>query len=136
MGNRWIDYGFIAATVAFTVLGQLILKWRMDQLGPLPTGFGSGLWHLLRLLLDPAVVASFAAAFAASLTWMAALTRFELSYAYPFMSLNFVVVLLLSVMVLGEGLRPSCGAHSQLRAGAHCCGGVAAQRPSRFCSGS
>jgi multidrug transporter EmrE-like cation transporter len=35
---------------------------------------------------------------------MAAMTQFELSFAYPFMSLAFVVVMILSIMFLGEQL--------------------------------
>jgi multidrug transporter EmrE-like cation transporter len=104
MTHRWIDYIFILATVALTVYGQLILKWRMDQLGGLPAGFGGGLRYLFGLLMDPIIVSSFVAAFVASLAWMAAMTRFELSYAYPFTSLNFVIVLVLSVWLLGETL--------------------------------
>jgi multidrug transporter EmrE-like cation transporter len=34
---------------------------------------------------------------------MAAMTKFELSFAYPFMALNFVLVFLLGIFVLGEG---------------------------------
>ena len=104
MSPRWLDYFYIFATIALTAFGQLILKWRMDQFGPLPAGFGGGLRHLLGLLIDPVVVSSFAAAFFAGLAWMAAMTRFELSYAYPFMSLSFVFVLVLSVAFLGETL--------------------------------
>jgi multidrug transporter EmrE-like cation transporter len=33
---------------------------------------------------------------------MAALTQFDLSYAYPFMSLSFVLVLVFSVVLFGE----------------------------------
>jgi multidrug transporter EmrE-like cation transporter len=33
---------------------------------------------------------------------MAAMTKFELSFAYPFMALNFVLVLFLSLALLGE----------------------------------
>jgi uncharacterized membrane protein len=33
---------------------------------------------------------------------MAAMTKFELSYAYPLMSLNFVIVLILSAWLLHE----------------------------------
>lgn len=33
-----------------------------------------------------------------------ALTKFDLSYAYPFMSLSFVLVAILGVIVLGEQL--------------------------------
>jgi uncharacterized membrane protein len=35
---------------------------------------------------------------------MAALSRFDLNYAYPFMSLSFVLVLILSSWLLGEPL--------------------------------
>ncbi len=107
MTHRWIDYLFIAATIALTVYGQMVLKWRMDQLGPLPPGFGGGLRHLIGLLVDPVVFSSFFAAFLASLAWMAAISRFELSFAYPFTSLNFVFVLGLSMWLLGETLTPT-----------------------------
>lgn len=104
MSPRWLDYFFIFATIALTVFGQVILKWRMDQLGPLPTGIGGGLRYLFSVLIDPVVLSSFGSAFLAGLAWMAALTRFELSYAYPFMSLSFVLVLVISVTFLGETL--------------------------------
>ena len=44
------------------------------------------------------------AAFIAALSWMAALTKFDLNYAYPFMSLNFVLLLLLCNCLLNEPL--------------------------------
>jgi uncharacterized membrane protein len=99
---RIVDMSFVAATIALTVYGQIALKWRLDQLRP-----PSGLRGLLAVLLDPIVASTFAAAFVASIAWMAALTRFELSRVYPFTSLNFVVVLLVSFLLLGEGLDAS-----------------------------
>lgn len=102
MAARALDYLYILATVGLTVYGQLILKWRLPALGPLPADVGPRLRHLLGVLLDPWVFSGFAAAFLASLAWMVVLTRFELSHAYPFMSLNFVVVLLLSGWLLAE----------------------------------
>lgn len=99
---RYIDYIYILATIVFTVYGQLILKWRIDKFGPLPTEFFDKLKFLVLLLTDPLIFSGFAAAFLASLAWMAAMTRFELSHAYPFMSLNFVIVLLLSGWLLSE----------------------------------
>jgi len=100
--TRLFDYVYILATIAFTVYGQLILKWRIGQLGALPAGGFDKLKFLIGLLFDPAIFSGFAAAFLASLAWMAAMTKFELSHAYPFMSLNFVVVLLLSGWLLSE----------------------------------
>lgn len=108
MTNRWTDYLFILGCLVFTVYGQLVLKWRMDQMGPLPEG---GTWvvlkHLVALVFDPVILSTFVAAFVAALAWMAAMTRFELSYAYPFTALNFVAVLVLSVWLFGESLTTS-----------------------------
>lgn len=104
MTHRPVDYLFIVGTIAFTVFGQVVLKWRMDHVGPMPAGAGAGLRFLFLLLIDPFVIASFASAFVAGLCWMAAMTRFELGYAYPFMSLNFALVLLLGVVLFGESL--------------------------------
>jgi len=100
--SRYFDYLYIFATLGFTVYGQLILKWRISQFGPLPAELVDKLKFLLGLLFDPAIFSGFAAAFLASLAWMAAMTKFDLSHAYPFMSLNFVVVLLLSGWLLSE----------------------------------
>jgi uncharacterized membrane protein len=102
MTTRIIDYLYILATIAFTVYGQLILKWRILQLGPLPSGGGNKVQQLVLWIFDPWIFSGFVAAFLASLAWMAAMTRFDLSHAYPFMALNFVIVLLLSGVLLAE----------------------------------
>lgn len=99
---RPLDYLYILTTIGFTVYGQLILKWRIEKFGPLPSDTFEKLRFLISLLFDPAIFSGFAAAFLASLAWMAAMTKFELSHAYPFMSLNFVVVLLMSGWLLSE----------------------------------
>jgi multidrug transporter EmrE-like cation transporter len=101
---RPADYLYILATIGFTVYGQLILKWRIRNFGSLPVDTFAKLKFLVSCLFDPAIFSGFAAAFFASLAWMAAMTKFELSHAYPFMSLNFVVVLLLSGWLLSEPL--------------------------------
>lgn len=95
-------YLYIALTVLMTVYGQLIVKWRMSFLGSMPNDFGDRLIFLIKAVFDPYVFSSFVAAFLASLAWMAALTRFDLSYAYPFMSLAFVLALILSYFFLSE----------------------------------
>jgi uncharacterized membrane protein len=99
---RLVDYSYIFATIAFTVYGQLILKWRISGFGPLPDAFVEKIRFLVFLLFDPLIFSGFAAAFLASLAWMGAMTKFELSHAYPFMSLNFVLVLVLSGWLLNE----------------------------------
>jgi drug/metabolite transporter (DMT)-like permease len=102
--ERLSDYMFIAATIGFTVYAQLILKFRIGAFGPLPPGGVQKIGFLLNAMLDPFILSGIFAGFLASLAWMAAMTKFELSHAYPFMSLNFVVVLILSAWLLGEPL--------------------------------
>lgn len=104
--SRPLDYLYIALTIGFTVYGQLILKWRIADYGPLPVNTVEKLKFLVGLMFDPAIFSGFFAGFLASLAWMAAMTKFDLSHAYPFMSLNFVVVLLLSGWILNEALTP------------------------------
>ena len=97
-----IDYSYVLLTIVFTVYGQIVLKWRMSAFGEMPFGLLNKLRFLLDLVFDPWIFSVFFAAFLASLAWMAAMTRFDLSQAYPFMSLNFVLVLLLSGWLLKE----------------------------------
>ena len=101
---RLLDYFYIAATVGFTVYGQLILKWRVGHYGPFPERPVDKIGFLARVLLDPWILSGLFAAFLASLAWIAAVSKFELSHAYTFMSLNFVVVFALSGWLLGEPL--------------------------------
>ena len=88
---------YVLLTVVLTVYGQLALKWQLDRSGPMPSESFAACLFLLRQLAFPLVISSFGSAFLASLTWMAALTRLELSVAYPFMSLAFPLVAILSV---------------------------------------
>ena len=98
------DYLFIAGTILLTVYGQIVLKWQMNRLGPLPAATGDKALVLARLLLNPWVISCVAAGFLALLSWMAALTRFELTYAYPFVSVTFALVLILGAFFFGEAL--------------------------------
>lgn len=104
MPARAWDYGYVFATVALTVYGQLVLKWRIADLGAMPPGFREKIVWLVALCFEPWIFSGFVAAFFAALAWMAALTRFDLSYAYPFTSLSFVLVLILSAGLLNESL--------------------------------
>lgn len=95
---------YILATILFTVYGQLIIKWQMNQVGHLPDSPAQKIVFLLRLLTNPWILSGFLSAFLAALAWMAAMTKFDLSYAYPFMSLAFVLVLLCSGMFFNESV--------------------------------
>jgi len=58
----------------------------------------------VRLLLNPWIISSYVAALLASLFWLGAIRRLDLSYAYPFTSLAFVLVLGLSAIFFHEAI--------------------------------
>lgn len=96
-------YIYILGTLFFTIYGQLVLKWRLKTLAfELPEGALNKLYSLVKLVFDPFIFSGFISAFVASLFWMAAMTKFEISKAYPFMSLAPALIFLLSVLFLEE----------------------------------
>jgi drug/metabolite transporter (DMT)-like permease len=100
----WI---MVVSTVILTGYGQLVLKWQVNLAAPAPFSFANNWPPLIVLLLRPWVISAFVAAFGASLCWMLALQRLQLSKAYPFMALNFVVVSLMAVPLFGEIMTPT-----------------------------
>ncbi len=59
---------------------------------------------IMLILKDPFVLRGFLSAFIASIFWMAAMTRFAISFAYPFMSLAFVLVMVGSSVFFNEAI--------------------------------
>jgi drug/metabolite transporter (DMT)-like permease len=97
-------YLYIAATIALTCYGQLVIRWRIPLHGDMPTGLLPRLLFLLSLYLDPFVLSGFIGAVVSGLFWMAALTKLPLSHAYPFMALSFAIVLFGSAVLFQEPL--------------------------------
>lgn len=100
-----IGYLYIFGTIVFTVYGQIILKWRISAMNWQPTLNGS-IWdfclNYIKFLFDPLIFSGFLSAFIASVFWMLAMTKFEITYAYPFMSLSPALVFLVGILVLNE----------------------------------
>ena len=97
-----MSYVYVAVTVLLTVYGQIVIKWQVLNAGAFPEAPADKLQFLALLLLNPWVISAFAAALLASMSWMAAMTRLQLSHAYPFMSLAFILVLVASGVLFQE----------------------------------
>ena len=100
--NNATSYIFVLLTLILGVYGQLILKARILNAGIIPPDFHEKIVFIIKLLMDPRVLRALAGAFLASLCWMAAMARLPLSYAYPFTSLSFVMILILSSVFFNE----------------------------------
>ena len=106
MSERAWGFIYIAATIVLTLYGQLMLKWQVNLVNQQPTGLNQSVGFLFRMLTNPWVLSGLAGAIAASMTWMLAVSRLNLSTAYPFMSLSFVLVLVFSSWLFKEPIRP------------------------------
>lgn len=93
---------YIVSTILFTLYSQLVMRWQVSNAGNLPEGGLEKLLFICSLLLKPWVLSSIAATFLAGVSWMLTMTKFEISYAYPWTALNFVLILLLGVFVFNE----------------------------------
>jgi multidrug transporter EmrE-like cation transporter len=101
-----MSYVYVLCTVILTVYGQIAIKWQVLEAGPFPADPGDKIRFLARLLANAWVLSALAAALLAAISWMAAMTRLPLSYAYPFMSLAFVLVMIASAFFFGESITP------------------------------
>lgn len=93
----------IVANVALTSLAQISLKAGM--IAPEVTralAEGLRLPSLVTVLLHPWVFLGLAMYGGAALVWLLVLSRIEVSLAYPFVGLGFLVTMVLAWLFLGE----------------------------------
>ncbi|APD05854.1 hypothetical protein UJ101_00302 [Flavobacteriaceae bacterium UJ101] len=101
---KYFNFIYIIGTIFFTVIGQLLIKYKMGNFEGFPENqslMEKG-WSVIYLLLNPFIFFGFISAFIASFFWMAAMNKFEISFAYPFMSLSFILVFIFSIFLFGE----------------------------------
>ena len=97
---------YILISVIGGAIGQVLLKKGMGSMGPLTIGasqFPSLLW---KMATNPYVVTGLGIYFLGTLFWLTALSRVDLSFAYPFASLSYILMLLASWLLLHETITP------------------------------
>ena len=94
---------FLLLYIALTTASQLIMRWQVSAVAP---ATANRLSFIVSMLLTPWVWAAILATFLAGLAWMLALTRFELTYAFPFTGVTFALILLAGAFLFGEHVGP------------------------------
>lgn len=98
-------YLFLLGTLIFNVYALMIVKWRLGkQAMPLGVDIYGKFIFFYHFFLDPFVISSFVVTFLGIILWISALSKFELSIAYPFMSLSYILIALLSAVFFHESL--------------------------------
>lgn len=96
-------YLILAAPVIGT-MGQLFLKFGMNQIGEitLAESKNNTLQVILSIISNPWILIATPLYAGGFILWLIILSKFKLSFAYPFLALSFIMVPLASSLILGE----------------------------------
>lgn len=99
-----IAIAYILVAVVGSAAGQLLLKKGMSTMGPLTITADQILNILWRIGTNPYVVIGLFVYVCGTVFWLAALSRVDLSFAYPFASLSYIVMIVGGWQLFGERL--------------------------------
>ena len=100
-----LNHFYLLLAISFGVVSQLIIKWQMSAFSFNDYETWQDKFALaFSMLLNPYIIISLILTLLAGVTWMIAMTKFEISYAYPFTLLGLVLVTIFSVIFFGESI--------------------------------
>lgn len=102
----WGTFALLMVAMGLTVTGELLLKSGMNRYGRLDISAATLLSTAVKLFTNPFVFGGFVFVFAGALFWLAVLSRWPLSLAYPFLSISYIIGIAASVLFLGEKVTP------------------------------
>jgi len=100
------NFWMVLICVLFGVCGQMLLKQGMASTGDVVDEVGEVIPRLLRAATSPVVITGFLCYALSAALWLIVLTRAELSWAYPLLSMGYVIVVVLSRVLFHEAVTP------------------------------
>lgn len=97
---------YILISVVAGAVGQIMLKKGMSNIGAVTLSFDQIFNILWRIGTNPYVMIGLVIYVVGVVFWLGALSRVDLSYAYPFASLSYLVMLLASWQLFNEDITP------------------------------
>ena len=98
-----ISVALLVVSVGFAVLGQLTLKYAMDQIGRIGSAqISDPMNTIVKAAKEPALWAGLFLFGISALFWLVVLSRVDLSLAYPFVGLSYIAVVVLARLVFHE----------------------------------
>ena len=100
-----LNHFYLLLAILLGVVSQLIIKWKMSAFSFDNYETWQEKFYLaFSMLLNPYIIIALVLTVLAGVTWMIAMTKFEISYAYPFTLLALVLVTIFSVIFFGESV--------------------------------
>lgn len=97
-----VNYLLLAISISLAIAGQLLMKQGMMIFGKFPVRELLG--RLMPIVFQPYVFIGLACFAVSSIFWLVVLSRIELSFAYPMVSVAYVVVALFSYFIFKENV--------------------------------
>ena len=94
------NYLLLLLSILLAVAGQLFMKQGMRMIGTFP--LAQLLPRLLSIVFNPFVFVGLGMFVISSVFWLAVLSRFNLSVAYPMVAMGYIIVALFSMWFFNE----------------------------------
>jgi drug/metabolite transporter (DMT)-like permease len=94
----------ILLSAILTATGQILFKYGMQRFSETEFTYDSLPRLLWQILLSPSIICGFIAFGLGAVLWLFALAKAELSYAVPFASVTYILILLAGVFLFREPL--------------------------------
>lgn len=101
-----VAIGYILVSVIAGAIGQITLKYGMTLTGQITLSAHDIVPTLFKIFTNPFIIGGLALYVGGTVFWLAALSRVDLSFAYPFASLSYVVMLTASWLLFNENITP------------------------------
>jgi drug/metabolite transporter (DMT)-like permease len=95
---------YILVAVLGSAVGQILLKKGMASMGPLTLSVSQFSNILVKIATNPYVVVGLGIYVFGTFFWLTALSRVQLSFAYPFASLSYIIMLVASWSLFKEDI--------------------------------
>lgn len=105
-GMEMSTWMLILIATVMGIVGQTMLKHGMNQMGPISLSTDTVpaiVWQIMR---SPFVIGGLLIYGFGTFFWLVTLSRIDLSVAYPFVSLNHVLLFLIGWLILREAVSP------------------------------
>lgn len=97
----------ILLSIGIAVGGQILLKIGMNKIGAISLNSLSSVGHLfVSIFKSPLVLVGLFCYVISAAIWLVVLSAVDLSFAYPFIGLTYVLILIVSKFVLKEDVNP------------------------------
>ncbi|HUS16656.1 MAG TPA: hypothetical protein VM536_16800 [Chloroflexia bacterium] len=105
--TEWMrTFGVLLIAIALSVTGETLLKKGIDSIGSLdlrPERIPATFWTVFT---TPLILLGFALIFGGSLFWLVVLSKWNLSLAYPLLSISYIASLFVGAVFLHEVVTP------------------------------